>query len=181
MNATSQSPVTVTARSDASLASLDSSLTGAQALWDGTDKKGLRALLPADSKGVMVALRPAPGLRVEQALTLCKPNRMGDIMTIGNNRLVLFLSFCRINDLDTALNHIFPLPTGDIFSNRMVWFEDKQILSEIVIMRGVEPARWNTPLPLSVGKNETINATHDGRHWRRYPEPLRLTTREEQA
>ncbi|STU55167.1 cellulose biosynthesis protein BcsE [Klebsiella pneumoniae subsp. ozaenae] len=110
----------------------------------------------------MVALRPAPGLRVEQALTLCKPNRMGDIMTIGNNRLVLFLSFCRINDLDTALNHIFPLPTGDIFSNRMVWFEDKQILSEIVIMRGVEPARWNTPLPLSVGKNETINATHDG-------------------
>ena len=60
---------------------------------------------------------------------------MGDIMTIGNNRLVLFLSFCRINDLDTALNHIFPLPTGDIFSNRMVWFEDKQILSEIVIMR----------------------------------------------
>ncbi|MBN0430304.1 cellulose biosynthesis protein BcsE, partial [Pseudomonas aeruginosa] len=110
-------------------------------------------LLPPDSKGVMVALRPAPGLRVEQALTLCKPNRMGDIMTIGNNRLVLFLSFCRINDLDTALNHIFPLPTGDIFSNRMVWFEDKQILSEIVIMRGVEPARWNTPLPLSVGKN----------------------------
>ncbi|PLN32407.1 cellulose biosynthesis protein BcsE, partial [Klebsiella pneumoniae] len=56
-----------------------------------------------------------------------------------------------------------------------------QILSEIVIMRGVEPARWNTPLPLSVGKNETINATHDGRHWRRYPEPHRLTTREEQA
>ncbi|MFM8025223.1 cellulose biosynthesis protein BcsE [Klebsiella pneumoniae] len=138
-------------------------------------------LLPPDSKGVMVALRPAPGLRVEQALTLCKPNRMGDIMTIGNNRLVLFLSFCRINDLDTALNHIFPLPTGDIFSNRMVWFEDKQILSEIVIMRGVEPARWNTPLPLSVGKNETINATHDGRHWRRYPEPHRLTTRGEQA
>ncbi|HFE2227445.1 TPA: BcsE family c-di-GMP-binding protein, partial [Klebsiella pneumoniae] len=80
-----------------------------------------------------------------------------------------------------SLNHIFPLPTGDIFSNRMVWFEDKQILSEIVIMRGIEPARWNTPLPLTVGKNETINATHDGRHWRRYPEPHRLTTREEQA
>nr|VXZ91077.1 cellulose biosynthesis protein BcsE [Klebsiella pneumoniae] len=50
-------------------------------------------LLPPDSKGVMVALRPAPGLRVEQALTLCKPNRMGDIMTIGNNRLVLFCRF----------------------------------------------------------------------------------------
>ena len=56
-------------------------------------------------------------------------------MTIGDNRLVLFLSFCRVNDLDTALNHIFPLPTGDIFSNRMVWFEDDQISAELVQMR----------------------------------------------
>ncbi len=40
----------------------------------------------------------------------------------------------------------------------MVWFEDKQILSEIVIMRGVEP-RAGTRRCLSVGKNETINAT----------------------
>lgn len=63
-------------------------------------------LLPAHGKGVLVALRPVPGIRVEQALTLCRPNRTGDIMTIGGNRLVLFLSFCRINDLDTALNHI---------------------------------------------------------------------------
>ncbi len=47
-------------------------------------------LLPADGKGVMVALRPVPGIRVEQALTLCRPNRVGDIMTIGDNRLVLF-------------------------------------------------------------------------------------------
>lgn len=37
-------------RSDASLASLDASLTGAQALWNGTDGKGLRALLPAEQK-----------------------------------------------------------------------------------------------------------------------------------
>ncbi|WP_174510202.1 cellulose biosynthesis protein BcsE [Klebsiella oxytoca] len=138
-------------------------------------------MLPEDSKGVMVALRPAPGLRVEQALTLCRPNRMGDIMTIGNNRLVLFLSFCRVNDLDTALNHIFPLPTGDIFSNRMVWFEDKQITAEILLMRGIDPSRWNTPLPVSVEQNTTINATHDGHHWRRFPEPHRLSTDREKT
>ncbi|TCW14340.1 cellulose biosynthesis protein BcsE [Raoultella sp. BIGb0138] len=138
-------------------------------------------MLPADSKGVMVALRPAPGLRVEQALTLCRPNRMGDIMTIGNNRLVLFLSFCRVNDLDTALNHIFPLPTGDIFSNRMIWFEDKQITSEIILMRGIAPDQWTTPLPISMEKNEAINATHDGRSWRRVPEPHRLFTDREQT
>lgn len=131
-------------------------------------------LLPADNRGVMVALRPVPGLRVEQALTLCRPNRLGDIVTIGDNRLVLFLSFCRFNDLDTALNHIFPLPTGDIFSNRMIWSEDKQIAAEIVQMRAVTAEHWTAPLPVSQGKNSIMNATHDGRSWRRYPQPHRL-------
>lgn len=45
-------------------------------------------------------------------------------MIIGGNRLVLFFLFCRINDLDIALNYIFLLFIGDIFLNRMVWFED---------------------------------------------------------
>lgn len=131
-------------------------------------------LLPAHGKGVLVALRPVPGIRVEQALTLCRPNRTGDIMTIGGNRLVLFLSFCRINDLDTALNHIFPLPTGDIFSNRMVWFEDDQISAELVQMRLLDPEQWGMPLPLTQETRPVINAEHDGRNWRRIPEPLRL-------
>ena len=121
-----------------------------------------------------IALRPVPGIRVEQALTLCRPNRTGDIMTIGGNRLVLFLSFCRINDLDTALNHIFPLPTGDIFSNRMVWFEDDQISAELVQMRLLAPEQWGMPLPLTQSSKPVINAEHDGRHWRRIPEPMRL-------
>ena len=131
-------------------------------------------LLPAHGKGVLVALRPVPGIRVEQALTLCRPNRTGDIMLIGGNRLVLFLSFCRINDLDTALNHIFPLPTGDIFSNRMVWFEDDQISAELVQMRLLAPEQWGMPLPLTQNSKPVINAEHDGRHWRRIPEPMRL-------
>lgn len=132
-------------------------------------------LLPADGKGVMVALRPAPGLRVEQALTLCRPHRLGDIVTIADSRLVIFLSFCRVNDLDTALNHIFPLPTGDIFSNRVIWFEDKQIASELLIMHDVKPERWTAPLPITTQPEKVINATHDGRQWRRYPVAHRLS------
>lgn len=130
-------------------------------------------LLPPDGKGVLVALRPVPGLRVEQALTLCRPNRVGDIVTIGDNRLLMFLSFCRVTDLDTALNHIFPLPTADIFSNRMVWFEDNQIAAELVQLRDVTPEKWGKPLPVSAQK-KVINAEHDGHVWRRIPEPLRL-------
>lgn len=81
-------------------------------------------LLLAYGKGVLVALRLVLGICVEQALTLCCFNCTGDIMTIGGNWLVLFFLFCWINDLDTALNYIFLLLTGDIFLNCMVWFED---------------------------------------------------------
>lgn len=131
-------------------------------------------LLPADGKGVLVALRPVPGIRVEQALTLCRPNRVGDIVSLSDNRLVLFLSFCRVNDLDTALNHIFPLPTADIFSNRVVWFEDNQIAAELVQMRTLSPDKWAKPLPVTATEKKIINAEHDGTSWRRIPEPLRL-------
>ncbi len=132
-------------------------------------------LLPADGKGVLVALRPVPGIRVEQALTLCRPNRVGDIVTIGDNRLIMFLSFCRVNDLDTALNHIFPLPTADIFSNRTIWFEDTQITGELVLMREIEPDKWGKPLTIVASdEKKVINAEHDGHVWRHIPEPLRL-------
>ena len=88
-------------------------------------------LLPEDGKGVMVALRPAPGLRAEQAMTLCHLRRFGDVMTVVQGRLVLFLSTCRINDLDTALKFIFRLPVNEAFSNRVVWHQDVDITSEI--------------------------------------------------
>ncbi|WP_058910497.1 cellulose biosynthesis protein BcsE [Entomohabitans teleogrylli] len=131
-------------------------------------------LVPADSKGVLVALRPTPGLRVEQALTLCRPNRQGDIVTIGDNKMYLFLSFCRINDLDTALKHIFPLPVGDVVSNRTVWYEDSQISAELNQMRYVKEEQRTQPLPQTIGKSEAMNVHYDGKQWRRIPEPVTL-------
>jgi hypothetical protein len=91
-------------------------------------------------------------------------------MTIGDNRLVLFLSFCRVNDLDTALNHIFPLPTGDIFSNRMIWFEDT-ISAELVQMRA---SSLNNGLNRSLSRAmpNRFSMPHDGHVWRRVPEPF---------
>ncbi|MCT4715718.1 cellulose biosynthesis protein BcsE [Enterobacteriaceae bacterium H18W14] len=132
------------------------------------------ALLPQDGKGVMVALRPVPGYRSEQALTLCHTNRLGDIVTLSDNRVVLFLSFCRINDLDTALRHIFPLPVGDIFSNRMVWYEDSQIAAEIVQMQAMNPEKWVKPLAVSVEISEARNVKRGGEIVRRVPVPVTL-------
>ncbi|MFJ5435029.1 cellulose biosynthesis protein BcsE [Pectobacterium sp. CHL-2024] len=88
-------------------------------------------LMPEGSKGVLVALRPVPGVRAAQALTLCTLRRFGDVVTIAQDRLFLFLSNCRLNELDIALKSIFRLPVDEAFSNRIVWSQDLQILAEV--------------------------------------------------
>ncbi|WP_273868572.1 cellulose biosynthesis protein BcsE [Serratia odorifera] len=105
-------------------------------------------LLPEDGKGVMVALRPAPGLRAEQAMTLCHMRRFGDVMTVAQGRLFLFLSTCRINDLDTAMMHICRLPVSEAFSNQLVWHMDVDIVAEIKRLAhgSAVAARQETPL-----------------------------------
>ncbi|WP_370521028.1 BcsE family c-di-GMP-binding protein [Pantoea sp. BAV 3049] len=99
-------------------------------------------LLPENGKGLLVALRPVPELKATQALTLCKPRRFGDLVTQVDERLYLFLSSCRFNDLDTALKFIFRLPHDEIFTNRMVWYEDLQIQSEIRQMTDKVQTAW---------------------------------------
>lgn len=89
------------------------------------------SLLPEGGKGILVALRPVPGLSAEQALTLCQLRRFGDVVTVAQQRLFLYLSTCRPNELDTALKSIFRLPVNDIFSNRLVWSQDVEMLSEV--------------------------------------------------
>ncbi|MGB9095108.1 cellulose biosynthesis protein BcsE [Erwinia sp.] len=99
-------------------------------------------LLPENGKGLLVALRPVPELKPEQVLTLCKPRRFGDLVTLVDDRIYLFLSSCRFNDLDTAVKFIFRLPHDEIFTNRLVWQEDLQILSEIRQIPGKVKTAW---------------------------------------
>lgn len=96
-------------------------------------------LLPENDKGLLVALRPVPQLKPQQILTLCKPRRFGDLVTVLDDRVILFLSSCRYNDLDKALKFIFSLPHDELFANRLVWFEDNQILAEINNIKNLTP------------------------------------------
>ncbi|WP_254890822.1 BcsE family c-di-GMP-binding protein, partial [Cronobacter sakazakii] len=95
---------------------------------------------------------------------------------LGENRLVLFLSFCRITDLDTALSHIFPLPISELFSNRMVWHEDKQIAAEIMQMSAMRPEQWAAPLEMTRKARETAALLADTPKTvtRRVPTPVTL-------
>ncbi len=88
-------------------------------------------LLPDNGKGILVALMPESGVDAHQALSLCELKRLGDIATISDNRLFLFLSTCATSDLDPTLNFIFQQPVNLIFSNHVAWDLDLQIIAEM--------------------------------------------------
>lgn len=136
-------------------------------------------LLPEDGKGVMVALRPAPGLSARQSMTLCHLRRFGDIMTVAQNRLFLFLSTCRINDLDTALKFIFHLPVGEAFCNRVVWHQDVDITDKIRLLRQQIAFSLPTP-PLQPAMVETSTTETEHLAERREPIPFTLLSREQE-
>jgi cellulose biosynthesis protein BcsE len=88
-------------------------------------------LLPEDGKGLLLFFTPAAGLTAKQALTLCRIRRDGDLVTLFNHRLVLFLSNCKVNELNSTLRFIFRLPVEQAFSHRDVWSSDRDILTQL--------------------------------------------------
>lgn len=134
-------------------------------------------MLPENGKGLLVALRPVPQLSPDQALTQCKPRRYGDLVTRIGDRLYLFLSSCRYTDLDTALKYIFRLPHDEIFTNRMVWFEDVQILSEVRQITERVPTVWHAVPEEEESEPATDPATQ---RVRLVPEDVTLNSRSDQ-
>ncbi len=125
-------------------------------------------LMPENGKGILIALRPVPGLPPSQAATLCHMRRAGDLVTTTAKRVYVFLSNCRLNDLDTALGYIFRLPVEEVFSNRLVWHLDVQILTEIKLLANHSSQSGffapGTEIPVkssSVPANPALPATHD--------------------
>lgn len=95
-----------------------------------------------DHKGILVALRPLGGLRPNQALTVCRIKRMGDIVTLGEDCLMLFLANCHLNDMHAVLQRLFPLKLGSIFSHCLVWYTDEQITSQLSRFKLKLPIVW---------------------------------------
>ncbi|MCS3431274.1 cellulose biosynthesis protein BcsE [Klebsiella sp. BIGb0407] len=104
--------------------------------------------LATDHKGLLVALRPLAGLRPNQALTVCRIKRMGDIITLGEDCLMLFLANCHLNDMHSVLQRLFPLKLGDIFSHCLVWYTDEQITSQLYRFKIKQPIVWQNGVSL---------------------------------
>jgi len=130
-------------------------------------------LLPENDKGLLVALRPVPQLTPQQILTLCKPRRFGDLVTVLEDRVILFLSSCRYNDLDKALKFIFSLPHDELFANRIIWFEDEQILAEIGNIKKMTPVSLQAMPPRS-GPAQPPATAQTPHHQRATPQSITL-------
>jgi len=135
-------------------------------------------LLPENDKGLLVALRPVPQLQPQQILTLCKPRRFGDLVTVLEDRVILFLSSCRYNDLDKALKYIFSLPHDELFANRMVWFEDNHILAEVSNIKKLTPMAIQELTPVSESLLESTLKPVDA-PVRSAPQPITLLPEKE--
>lgn len=135
-------------------------------------------LLPENDKGLLVALRPVPQLSPQQVLTLCKPRRFGDLVTVLEDRVILFLSSCRYNDLDKALKFIFSLPHDELFANRIIWFEDNQILAEISNIKKMTPMTLQELTPVSASLRDATSKPTDAPE-RAAPQPISLLPEKE--
>lgn len=104
--------------------------------------------LPVDHKGILIALRPLAGLRPQQALTVCRMKRMGDIVTLGEDCLMLFLINCHLNDMSSVLQRLFPLQLSTLFSHCLVWYTDDQITSQLYRFKIMRPIVWQNDMSL---------------------------------
>lgn len=89
------------------------------------------AALATESRGILISLRPASGISPQQAMSLCSLRRDGDILTVTEQHLYLFLSNCQISDVESVLDFLFNLPVKDVFANQTFWSQELDIQTVI--------------------------------------------------
>jgi cellulose biosynthesis protein BcsE len=81
--------------------------------------------------GVLISLRPVMGINPAQSMSLCHLRRDGDVLSLTERHLWLFLSNCQASDVEQVLRSLFSLPVDEVFASRTVWHQGNDIQSEI--------------------------------------------------
>lgn len=87
---------------------------------------------PADNSHLLVSLRPSSAISAAQALSHCHIVRHGDIATVFENNLYLFLFGCHPHELDKVLARLFGMPANEIFVHHKIFSSVERIQMEIV-------------------------------------------------
>ncbi|WP_227368918.1 cellulose biosynthesis protein BcsE [Halomonas sp. M20] len=142
----------------------------------------LQAWLENDSaalvSGLLVTLVPAGGLSCSQAFAQCRIHRQGDMITVMEGRLYLFLFGCRQSDSDMALQRLFGMPIATLFSERTIR-EDHVVIAEE--MQHLTQLGWSQQQHLPVFTNvehvgeKTVDTENEHYQSVPRPAPLRLS------
>ncbi|MBB6114150.1 cellulose biosynthesis protein BcsE [Rahnella inusitata] len=89
------------------------------------------ASLATESRGILISLRPASGISPQQAMSLCSLRRDGDILTVTEKHLYLFLSNCQVSDVASVLDFLFTLPVKEVFTSQTFWSQERDIQTEV--------------------------------------------------
>lgn len=107
---------------------------------------------------LLVVLRPAGGLSASQALAQCRLTRQGDMATLIESRLYLFLFGCRLTDLDIALTRLFGVADSALFSSRQVFDQRETIALE---QRQLVAEGWDTQTQAPTGRDVDVQVASD--------------------
>ena len=111
----------------------------------------------------LIRLNVLPSQDITECASLCKLRRDGDLLTIGDGVIYVFLSAIRANDIDDVLNGIFHLKVSELFSSYCVFINPVDIIEELTnattphLNKNIKskPTRWRTSKPLPSHKTTT--------------------------
>ncbi|MCG7586664.1 BcsE family c-di-GMP-binding protein [Photobacterium sp. OFAV2-7] len=111
----------------------------------------------------LLRLNKLPSQDITECASLCKLRRDGDLLTIGDGVIYVFLSAIRANDIDDVLNGIFHLKVSELFSSYCVFINPVDIIEELTnattphLNKSIKskPTRWRTSKPLPSHKTTT--------------------------
>lgn len=136
-----------------------------QSIWSHTT-------LATEARGLLISLRPVSGISSQQAISLCHLRRDGDVITLTERHLYLFLSNCQVSDVDNVLTSLFSLPVDEVFASRTLWHQDRDIQSEVRRLAARKTLPEQALRPQAAMVPASIPAHRTSVH---LPEPLILT------
>lgn len=81
--------------------------------------------------GVLIALDPRPPFVAKEALAQATFQRMGDIGTVIDGRVFLFLSTCSIGEHEKALYSLFNNTLFTFFYTQLIWYDTNELINKI--------------------------------------------------
>jgi len=136
-----------------------------QSIWSHTT-------LANEARGLLISLRPVSGITPQQAISLCHLRRDGDVITLTERHLYLFLSNCQVSDVENVLSSLFSLPVDEVFASRTLWHQERDIQSEVRRLAAKKVLPEQAVRPEKIEEPVSVPQHRTSAH---LPEPLILT------